>query len=77
MLRHIVQQLSAHARTPHLKGFLVQQKGSTDILLFGGEYYDGKTDKMRVYNDIHVYHPDKNTWTRIISPNGYAKVHCI
>ena len=52
------------------------QKDSTDILLFGGEYYDGKNDKMRVYNDIYVYHPDKNTWTRIISPNGYAVFLC-
>lgn len=48
----------------------VLQKGSSDILLFGGEYYDGKNDKMRVHNDLYVYHPDKGNWTRIISPNG-------
>lgn len=68
--------LSACKDAP-LKGLLVLQKDSTDILLFGGEYYDGKNDKMRVYNDIYVYHPDKNTWTHIISPNGYAVFLCI
>ena len=51
----------------------VVQKDSTDILLFGGEYYDGKSDKMRVYNDIYVYHPDKSTWSGITSPNGWDK----
>ena len=48
----------------------VLQKDAVDILLFGGEYYDGRNDKMRVYNDIYVYHPDKGSWTHIISPNG-------
>ncbi len=51
-------------------GCSVLQKDSTDILLFGGEYYEGKNDKMRVYSDIYVYHPDKGSWTHIISPNG-------
>ena len=38
--------------------------------MVGGEYYDGKKDKMRVYNDLFMYHPDKNTWTHIMSPHG-------
>jgi N-acetylneuraminic acid mutarotase len=38
--------------------------------MFGGEYYDGKKDKMHVYNDLFMYHPDKNTWTQIMSPHG-------
>lgn len=50
--------------------FLIPQKDSIDILLFGGEYYDGKNDKMRVYNDIYMYHPDKGSWTQIVSANG-------
>lgn len=50
--------------------FLILQKDSIDILLFGGEYYDGKNDKMRVYNGIYVYHPDKGNWTQIVSANG-------
>lgn len=50
--------------------FLTLQKDSTNILLFGGEYYDGKNDKMRVYNDIYVYHPEKGNWTQIVSANG-------
>ncbi|CAL8469827.1 g9369 [Coccomyxa elongata] len=47
-------------------------KDRTNILLFGGEYYDGEKDKMRVYNDIYLYHPDKNTWTQVMSPHGPA-----
>ncbi|EIE25653.1 galactose oxidase [Coccomyxa subellipsoidea C-169] len=44
----------------------------TNILMFGGEYYDGKKDKMHVNNDLFLYHPDKNTWTQIMSPHGPA-----
>lgn len=38
--------------------------------MFGGEYYDGKKDKMHVFNDLFMYHPEKNTWTQIMSPHG-------
>ena len=48
------------------------QNNSSGILLFGGEYYDGKSDKMRVYSDLYVYHTDKGTWSRIRSPSGRA-----
>ncbi|KAK9845440.1 hypothetical protein WJX81_006475 [Elliptochloris bilobata] len=43
-----------------------------DILLFGGEYYDSKADKMRCYNDIFIYSPRKDRWTQVISPGGPA-----
>ena len=48
------------------------QNNSSGILLFGGEYYDGKSDKMRVYNALYVYHTEKGTWSRIKSPSGRA-----
>ena len=46
------------------------QNNSFSILLFGGEYFDGKSDKMRVYNDLYVYHPEKGSWSQIRSPSG-------
>jgi N-acetylneuraminic acid mutarotase len=41
-----------------------------NLLMFGGEFYDGKRDKMLVYNNLYLYHSGKNTWTQITSPNG-------
>ena len=48
------------------------QKDTTNILLFGGEYYDGRADKMRVYNDLFLLNTAKCTWTKITSPQGCA-----
>ena len=53
----------------HVSIFLLQNNSSS-ILLFGGEYYDGKSDKMRVYNDLYVYHPEKGSWSQVRSPSG-------
>ncbi|KAL4853408.1 Kelch domain-containing protein 4 [Chlorella vulgaris] len=41
-----------------------------EVLLYGGEWYDGERDKMYVYGDVYVLNVDKQTWKRVISPNG-------
>ena len=38
--------------------------------MFGGEYYDGKVDKMYVNNDLFLYNTAKGTWKQIASPHG-------
>ena len=48
------------------------QRETTNILMFGGEYYDGRADKMRVYNDLFLFNTAKCTWTQITSPQGCA-----
>lgn len=40
-----------------------------DIIMFGGEFCDPDTDKVYVYSDLYRYHVDKDSWTRISSPN--------
>ena len=36
------------------------------------EFYDGKADKVRCFNDFYVYSPKKDRWTQVISPGGCA-----
>ena len=40
--------------------------------MFGGEYWDGKQDKMHVYNDLFLYSTSKGNWKQIISPHGWG-----
>lgn len=46
-----------------------------EVLLYGGEWYDGERDKMYVYGDVYVLNVDKQTWKRVISPNGSVALH--
>ena len=41
-----------------------------EIVLFGGEFYDHRTDKTHVYSDLYVLNVDKQTWRHVTSPNG-------
>lgn len=41
-----------------------------ELILFGGEYYNG--NKVAMYNDLFIYSIKKNQWTRIRAPNGPA-----
>lgn len=40
------------------------------ILLFGGEFYDNAQDKMATYNDLYIYVPARDSWSRIYIPKG-------
>lgn len=43
-----------------------------ELLGYAAEYYDGKADKMRCYNDLFIYSPKKDRWTQVVSPGGCA-----
>ena len=38
--------------------------------MYGGEYYDGGTDKMHVYGDVFVYSTSQATWKQVSIPGG-------
>ncbi|KAJ3260343.1 hypothetical protein HK103_000978 [Boothiomyces macroporosus] len=40
----------------------------SELILFGGEYYDGQ--KVYMYNDFFKYNIEKKEWKRITSPNS-------
>ncbi|KAH6561910.1 hypothetical protein BASA62_009530 [Batrachochytrium salamandrivorans] len=40
----------------------------SELLLFGGEYYDGQ--KVYMYNDFYKFDTEKHQWRRITSPNS-------
>lgn len=46
---------------------------SGDLLLFGGESYDGK--KVRVYGDLFKWDMDKQEWRRLEAPE-MPKARC-
>lgn len=47
----------------------VPQK-ENEVILYGGEWYDGERDMTHVYSDVYVLNVDKQAWKRVISPNG-------
>lgn len=48
----------------------IPSQKENEIVLYGGEWYDGDRDKTHVYSDIFVYNVDKNSWRQIASPHG-------
>jgi N-acetylneuraminic acid mutarotase len=44
----------------------------TEIVLFGGEWYDSAKDRMHVYADLHVLDAPRMAWRRVVSPGGPA-----
>jgi N-acetylneuraminic acid mutarotase len=47
---------------------LASPSNSNQILLFGGEYFNGSLATF--FNDLHVYHIDKDEWRSVTSPNA-------
>lgn len=47
-----------------------QPMNDKEIIMFGGEWYDGDKDKMHVYADIYIVNPEKMTWRTVLSPGG-------
>ena len=45
-----------------------------EFVIHGGEWYDGKQDKMRCYGDVYCYNVDSGKWTHIIIPNRHVKL---
>ena len=40
-----------------------------DIVMHGGEFYDGEKDKMHCYGDVYVYSVLEDSWRQIVIPN--------
>jgi N-acetylneuraminic acid mutarotase len=47
-----------------------QPMNDKEIIMFGGEWYDGELDKMHVYADLYVLNTESMAWRRVISPGG-------
>ena len=47
-----------------------------DVVLFGGELWDQKADRMYVYDDLYRYSPAKDKWTHIRSPGPHPRSAC-
>ena len=39
-----------------------------ELLLFGGEYYNGALATF--FNDLFIYHTGKDEWRKVTSPNS-------
>ncbi|KAK5079925.1 Kelch repeat-containing protein 3 [Exophiala xenobiotica] len=48
--------------------FIASPSSKNELLLFGGEYYDGLT--VSFYNDLFVYQINQGEWRHVTSPNS-------
>lgn len=48
--------------------FLASPSNSKELLLFGGEYFNGALASF--FNDLHIYNIDKDVWKTVTSPNA-------
>lgn len=48
--------------------FLASPSNSNQLLLFGGEYFNGALATF--FNDLHIYYIDKDLWKTVTSPNA-------
>lgn len=48
--------------------FLASPSNSNQLLLFGGEYFNGALATF--FNDLHIYYIDKDIWKTVTSPNA-------
>ena len=47
-----------------------EMQNDKEIILFGGEWYDGDSDKMYIYADVYILNTEKMNWRKVISPGG-------
>lgn len=48
--------------------FLASPSNNNQLLLFGGEYFNGALATF--FNDLHIYYIDKDLWKTVTSPNA-------
>lgn len=48
--------------------FIASPTNAKELLLFGGEYYNGGIATF--FNDLFVYHIEKDEWRKVTSPNS-------
>ncbi|KAM8947816.1 kelch domain-containing protein 4 [Pelodytes ibericus] len=62
-----VQETSCPAPSPRLNASLTPHPEKDELILFGGEYYNGQ--KTFLYNELYVYNIKKNSWSKLDIPN--------
>lgn len=63
----VCEELCADPPSPRINGTLVANAASSELILFGGEYFNG--DKCVLNNDLFRYNAEKFEWKKITSPN--------
>ncbi|NXX95046.1 KLDC4 protein, partial [Centropus bengalensis] len=53
--------------SPRLNGSLSAHPEKDELILFGGEYFNGQ--KTYLYNELYVYNIRKNSWSKLEIPN--------
>ncbi|OCT84541.1 hypothetical protein XELAEV_18022695mg [Xenopus laevis] len=53
--------------SPRLNGSLSPHPEKDELILFGGEYFNGQ--KTFLYNELYIYNIKKNAWSKIDIPN--------
>ncbi|XP_066183586.1 kelch domain-containing protein 4-like isoform X3 [Sylvia atricapilla] len=53
--------------SPRLNCSLCAHPERDELILFGGEYFNGQ--KTYLYNDLYIYHIRKNSWAKLDIPN--------
>ncbi|NXS30272.1 KLDC4 protein, partial [Pomatostomus ruficeps] len=53
--------------SPRLNCSLCAHPERDELILFGGEYFNGQ--KTFLYNDLYIYHIRKNSWAKLEIPN--------
>ncbi|NXF99893.1 KLDC4 protein, partial [Sakesphorus luctuosus] len=62
-----VTESSCPPPSPRLNGSLSAHPERDELILFGGEYFNGQ--KTFLYNDLYIYNIRKNSWSKVEIPN--------
>uniref|UniRef100_A0A8C5WCI5 Kelch domain containing 4 n=1 Tax=Leptobrachium leishanense TaxID=445787 RepID=A0A8C5WCI5_9ANUR len=62
-----VQETSCPAPSPRLNASLTPHPEKDELVLFGGEYFNGQ--KTFLYNELYIYNIKKNSWSKLDIPN--------
>ncbi|OXB78415.1 UNVERIFIED_CONTAM: hypothetical protein H355_009186 [Colinus virginianus] len=62
-----VIETSCPPPSPRLNGTLSAHPEKDELILFGGEYFNGQ--KTYLYNELYIYNIRKNSWTKVEIPN--------
>lgn len=54
--------------TPRCNFSLLAHPDKEELILFGGEFYNGKT--LTVFNELYFYSIEKNQWKLVMAPGG-------
>ncbi|KAM3918373.1 kelch domain-containing protein 4 isoform 2-T2 [Leptodactylus fuscus] len=62
-----VVETSCPPPSPRLNASLTAHPEKDELILFGGEYFNGQ--KTFLYNELYIYNAKKNSWSKVDVPN--------